>query len=136
MVSEVVVEGKDGVEVKMIYQGKTGAVGIAQFSILKFPEKGLCSFGDIVRDGKGNYCSGLKLGHKLNGGFMTASHLQECVGFVEDIIRGVKKGFSPVNLFVMRFCGLVMFIVGNGKGAKSAGIYKNLQLCSPYRNLS
>lgn len=67
---------------------------------------------------------------------MTASHLEERVGFVEDIVRRVKKGFFLVNLFVMGFCGVVVLVVGNGKRTKGSGINKNLQLCSPYRNLS
>lgn len=133
MVSEMFVKGKDSVEAEMIYQGETGAVGIAQFSILKFSEKDFCSFGDIVCYGKDNYCYGLKPGHELNGGFMTASHLQECVGLVEDIVRRVKNGFFPVNLFVMRFCSVVIFVAGNGKRAKGAGINKNLQFCSQYK---
>ena len=132
----MIIESKDCIDAKVVYQGKTGAVGIAQFSVLKFPEKGVSSFGNISCNREDGYCCGLKLGHELNGGLMTASHFKECVGFVEDIVRRVKKGFFLVNLFVMRFCGVVVLVAGNGKRTKGAGINKNFQLCSPYRNLS
>lgn len=136
MVPEMIIESKDRIDAEMVYQGKTGAVGIAQFSVLKFSEKDLRSFGNISRNREDGYCCGLKLRHELNGGLMTASHLEQRVSFVEDIVRGVKKGFFLVELFVMRFCGVVVLVVGNGKRTESAGINKNLQLCSPYRNLS
>ena len=84
------IKGEDSINAKMVYQGKTGAIRKTQFSIIKFSEKGFCICGDVSTDRKNNYSCSLKLGHEFNSGFMTASHFQECVSFIEDIIRRVK----------------------------------------------
>ena len=133
----MLIEGKDGFNTKMVYQGKAGAVCKAQPPVVNFFKDGLCVFFNIFSDTKDNNVAGLYLVHEFDGCSMTAPGLEKCINLIKDIIGGIKDRFFFLNLFVNEFCSGIMLIFRNGEGTKGACIYEKPQsVASPYRNLS
>ena len=137
MISEMFIEGKDSVNTKMIYQGKTGAVGVAQPFVVNFSENSLCRILNIFGNAKDSNTAFIYLVHEFDGCCMATSHLEKGVSFIQNIIRGADNRFIFMNLFVDDFCFVIMLVFRDGEGAKSACINKDFQsAASPYRYLS
>lgn len=137
MVSEMIVKGEYGVEAKMVYQDKACAVGKAQPPVFKLSEDGLCSGFDVSGNPEDVDVAFLHLIHKLYGSCMAASHFEERVSLVQDIIGCVKNGFSFLKLRIDGFCLWIILVVRNGESAEGSGVYKDFQsITPPYRYLS
>lgn len=125
------------IESKMINKGEACAVGKAQSSVFKLPEYFLCGSLNVGSNREDYDSAFIKLVHKPDGRAMAASHLQEGIGLIQDIIRCVNNGLSFLQ-FRMKGLGLwVILVMRNGEGTEGACINKNLQyVVSPYRYLS
>lgn len=131
------IEGKNSINIQMIYQGKAGAVCITQPFIINLSENSLCIFFNVFSNAKDSNIAFIHLIHEPDCCGMAASHLEKCISFIQDIIRSADNSFVFMNLFVNRFCFVVMLVFWNSEGAESACINKNLQFAdSPYRYLS
>lgn len=85
------IKGKDRFNPGLIYQGKAGAVRIAQPFIVNLSENSLCGVFNIFSNTKDSNVALVHLIHELDGCGMAASHLEKCIGFVQDIIRRADK---------------------------------------------
>ena len=131
------VKGKDSFNTGLIYQGKAGAVRIAQPFIVNLSENSLCGIFNIFSNTKDSNVALVHLIHELYGCGMAAPHFEKCIGFIQDIIRGADKNFILVNLFIDRFCFVIMLVFGNGESAEGACIHKDFQCAAfQYRYLS
>ena len=128
---------KSGIKAKMVYQGKACAVGKAQSFVLKPSEYHLCRCFNFLSNPLDFYMAFVYLIHKFNCRCMAASHLQEGVGFIQNIIRCVYDGIS-LSKFCMNSFGLwIIQVFRDGEGAEGTGINEYLQSkTSPYRYLS
>lgn len=137
MIPKMLIEGKDSINIKMIYQCKAGTVCKTQFFILELPENSFCICFNIFSNVKYDDATFVHLIHKLNGCGMTASGFQECIDFIHDIVRTIDDCISFLNSFVDNFCSEIVLVFRNGEATKCAGVYKNLQsIILPYRYLS
>jgi len=68
---------------------------------------------------------------------VTASHFKERIAFIQNIIGSIDNCLLLLKLSMDGFGIGIILVFRNSKGAKGAGINKNLQLgTSPYRYLS
>ena len=133
----MLIESKDGFTSVMVNERKTCTVGKAQPSIFKLLKDSFCSTLDIFSHSDDFDMTLFNLLHKFNRRGMAASHFKKRIGLIEDIIRSIKNGLLFLEMRVNEFGLGVVLVMRNGEGAKSAGVYKDLQpLTSPYRYLS
>ena len=129
------IEGKDSINIKLIYQCKLvqSVNSILSLNCLKIVFAYLNIFSNVKYDD----ATFVHLIHKLNGCGMTASGFQECIDFIHDIVRTIDDCISFLNSFVDNFCSEIVLVFRNGEATKCAGVYKNLQsIILPYRYLS
>ena len=128
---------KNGIKAEMVYQGKACTVGKAQPFVLKPSEYCLCSSFKFLSNPLDFYMSFVYLVHEFNSRCVAASHFQESVGFIQDIIRCVDEGISLLKFCMNGFSLWIIQVFRDGEGTEGAGINKNLQSrTSPYRYLS
>ena len=130
----MLIKSKNGSNVKMIYQGKTRAVGKTQSFIYKLSEDGFCGTFDILRNTKNNNMAFLYFIHKFDGRGVIASCFKECVDFIQNVIGAINMRLFIEDLFMDSFGGGVELIVRNGKGAKCACVDKDLQASPLHRD--
>ncbi len=137
MIPKMFIEGKDCINIKLIYQCKAGTICKTQFFIVELSENIFCGCFNILSNAKYDDAAFVYPIHKLNGCGMAASGFQECVDFIHNVIRTIDDCISFLNSFVDDFRSGIVLVFRNGEGAKCAGVYKNLQsIILPYRYLS
>lgn len=133
----MLVKRENGVNAMMVYQGKANAVGKAQSLVFKLLEYRLCGGFNIFGNSKDSYMAFVHLAHKFNSRSVASSHLQEGIGFVQNIIRGVNKGVFLPKFCMYGFSLWIILVFRNAKGTEGAGVNEYLQSpASPYRYLS
>ena len=128
---------KNSIKTEMVYQGKACTVSKAQPFVLKPSEYCLCSGFKFLSNSLDFCMAFVDLVHKFDSRCVAASHLQEGVGFIQNIIRCVYDGIS-LSKFCMNSFGLwIIQVFRDGEGAEGTGINEYLQSkTSPYRYLS
>ena len=134
MVSKMFIKSKSGFNMKMVYQGKTRAIGKTQSFIDKLSEDGFRCFFDILRNTKNNHVAFLYFIHKSNRYGMTTSCFKECIDFIQNVIGAINMRLFVENLFMDSFCCGVELIFRDGKGTKCTRVYKDLQSSPLHRD--
>ena len=128
------IKGESGFNLKMVYQGKTRAIGKTQSFIYKLSEHSFCRIFDILRNTKNNNMAFLYFIHKFDGRGVIASCFKECVDFIQNVIGAINMRLFIEDLFMDSFCCGVELIFRNGKGTKCARVYKDLQSSPLHRD--
>src|SRR3990172_262510 len=99
MISEMFIKCKNSIKTEMVYQGKACTVSKAQPFVLKPSEYCLCSGFKFLSNSLDFCMAFVYLVHKFDSRCVSASHLHEGVGFIQDIIRRVYNG-----IFLLKRC--------------------------------
>ncbi len=137
VVSKMFIKSKGSVNIKLIYQGKTGAVCKTQLFIFELFEDFFSRIFNVFINIEYGYMALAYIIHKFDGCIMAASGFKERIRLIQYIIRAINNCISFCYLFVKNFCSRIEFVFGNSEGAECTGIYKDFQSdTSPYRYLS